>query len=42
MIYYDFAPHSSDCPLLLSAPRNFRIEARHDKENKEAEKRSRR
>ena len=42
VIYYDFAPHSSDCPLLLSAPRNFRIEARQEKENKEAEKRSRR
>ena len=28
VIYYDFAPHSSDCPLLLCAPRNFRIEAK--------------
>ena len=42
VIYYDFQPHSSDCPLLLSAPHNLRIEVRHNKENKEAEKRSRR
>lgn len=28
VIYYDFEPHSSDCPLLLCAPRDFRIEAK--------------
>lgn len=28
VVFYDFKAHSSDCPLLLCAPRNFKIEAR--------------
>ena len=36
VIYYDLAPHSADCPLLLCAPLDNKIEARHaaDKEKK--------
>ena len=39
VLYYDFAPHHSDCPLLLCAPRNFRIEAQEREKREEEEKR---
>eukprot|EP00320_Phaeocystis_rex_P020461 CAMPEP_0119089830 /NCGR_PEP_ID=MMETSP1178-20130426/150429_1 /TAXON_ID=33656 /ORGANISM="unid sp, Strain CCMP2000" /LENGTH=166 /DNA_ID=CAMNT_0007073211 /DNA_START=47 /DNA_END=544 /DNA_ORIENTATION=+ len=35
VVYYDTAPHSTDCPLLLCAPANRRIEARHANEKEQ-------
>ena len=29
VIYYDFEPRIDDCPLLLRAPHDFKIEAMH-------------
>ena len=36
VIYYDLAPHSTDCPLLLCAPLDNKIEARHAAEKEKA------
>ena len=35
VVYYDFKAHSSDCPLLLCAPRNFKIEALEKKQQQQ-------
>lgn len=29
VVFYDFEPRVDDCPLLLRAPRDFKIEAMH-------------
>ena len=42
VLYYDFAPHTSDCPLLLCAPRNFKIETKHAEEKEKGEAAARR
>jgi len=38
VVYYDFKAHSSDCPLLLCAPRNFKIEALEKKQQQQQHK----
>jgi len=35
VIFYDFKPHDSDCALLLSTPRNFKIEAQQRQEQEQ-------
>ena len=32
VVFYDFEPRVDDCPLLLRAPRDFKIEAMHKAE----------